>query len=84
MTNNTDPAGLSLSLRIVSVEFVTRLAFDDNPDDWAALYAAPHPPTREQIAEAISQAVGGYNQNTRTIQHAADAVLALIQNGADR
>lgn len=41
-------------------------------------------PTREQIAEAISQAVGGYNQNTRTIQHAADAVLALIQNGADR
>lgn len=51
---------------------------------------APYPPTREQIAEAIAAELRTGNetahsvQATRRVQQLTDAVLALIQNGADR
>ena len=34
---------------------------------------------REALAKVISQSVGGWNQDSRIIQHTADAVLAWMQ-----
>jgi len=53
---------------------------------------SPHPPTREQIAEAIRNSdwdsLGNWDAEPERIKDDyrknADAVLALIQNGADR
>lgn len=49
--------------------------------------ADEHPPTREQIADAIWKALPYEAQEamlTTDADEAAEAVLALIQNGADR
>jgi hypothetical protein len=50
---------------------------------------APHPPTREQVAEVLDAAFDDYRPYCSEAGHciksnAADDVLALIQNGADR
>lgn len=50
----------------------------------AVMNAVPSVPTREQIAEAIASGIDDGSSDDADVERAADAVLALIQNGADR